>query len=193
MSKMSFKEYLKEIFRPQYGLGEHGLDHPDLVRPHQDRWTNLLKKPDDAQTVEYHYTPKDRTGVPIHDKAIRTSFVKHGENRWDVMFTVGGRTSSLGHQDFPSDVTKRVFDHISHFVKVHSLVAKATPIITYDTTHPKKHRIYQAAAKRLGIEAQNSTDYLDPEYDRSSRPSSRRTHSDEPWIDPPHRGVHQRP
>jgi hypothetical protein len=146
-----------------------------------------LKKPDDAEIIAYHHTPKDRTGVPIHNKEIRTSFVKHAENRWDVMFTVGGRTSSLGHKDFPSDVTKKVFDHISHFVKAHSLVARATPKITYDTTHPKKHRIYQAAAKRLGIEAENtSEDWLDPDYERSSRQPPRRVDTDEPWISHPH-------
>jgi len=33
------------------------LDHPDLVRPHQDRWTNLLKKPDDAEMISH---PHDR-------------------------------------------------------------------------------------------------------------------------------------
>jgi len=103
------------------------------------------------------------------------------------MFTVGGRTSSLGHKDFPSDVTAKVFDHISHFVRAHSLVARATPKITYDTTHPKKHRIYQAAAKRLGIEAENtSEDYLDPDYERSSRRPPRRVDTDEPWISHPH-------
>jgi hypothetical protein len=103
------------------------------------------------------------------------------------MFTVGGRTSSLGHKDFPSDVTAKVFDHISHFVKAHSLVARATPKITYDTTHPKKHRIYQAAAKRLGIEAENtSEDWLDPDYERSSRQPPRRVDTDEPWISHPH-------
>jgi hypothetical protein len=145
-----------------------------------------LKKPDDAEMTEYHYTPKDRTGTPIHAKKIRTSFIKHGENRWDVMFTVGGTTYTHGNQNFPSDVTKKVFDHISHFVKAHRFVTGANPTITYDTTHPKKHRIYQAAAKRLGIEAQNSTDYLDPEYDRSSRQPPRRVDTDEPWISHPH-------
>jgi len=179
---LRFKQYLSEIFRPHGGMGEHGLDHPDLLRPHQDRWTNLLKKPDDAQTVLYYHTPKDKEGKLISGKTIRTSFVKHGENRWDVMFTVGGTTYTHGNQNFPSDVTKKVFDHISHFVKAHRFVTGANPTITYDTTHPKKHRIYQAAAKRLGIEAQNSTDYLDPEYDRSLR----RVDTDEPWISHPH-------
>jgi len=100
---------------------------------------------------EYHHTPKDRTGVPIHAKKIRTSFIKAGDNRWEVVFTVGATARTQRNMNFPSDVTKKVFDHISHFVNAHRFMTRANPTIQYDTKNPKKHRIYQAAAKRLTL------------------------------------------
>ena len=189
---LRFKQYLSEIFRPHYGLGEHGLDHPDLVRPHQDRWTELTKKPDDAEMIEYHHIPKDKLGVPIHAKKIRTSFIKAGDNRWEAIFTVGGRTRTHGNMNFPSDVTKKVFDHISHFVNAHRFVTRANPTIQYDTTNPKKHRIYQAAAKRLGITAENNSP-IDHDLDRGARHERRATqqHDEEPWIVEPWWGRRQ--
>ena len=188
---LTFKQYLSEIFKPTRG-GEHVLDHPDLVRPQQDRWTELTKKPDDAEMIEYHHTPKDRTGATIHAKKIRTSFIKAGDNRWEAIFTVGGTTYTHGNMNFPSDVTKKVFDHMSHFVNAHRFVTRANPTIQYDTTNPKKHRIYQAAAKRLGITAENNSP-IDHDLDRGARHERRATqqHDEEPWIIEPWWGRRQ--
>ena len=82
-----------------------------------------------------------------------------------------------------TDVTKKVFDHMSHFVNAHRFVTRANPTIQYDTTNPKKHRIYQAAAKRLGITAENNSP-IDHDLDRGARHERRATqqHDEEPWI-----------
>jgi hypothetical protein len=191
---LTFKQYLSEIFKPTRG-GEHVLDHPDLVRPHQDRWTELTKKPDDAEMIEYHHIPKDKLGVPIHAKKIRTSFIKAGDNRWEVVFTVGATARTQRNMNFPSDVTKKVFDHISHFVNAHRFMTRANPTIQYDTKNPKKHRIYQAAAKRLGITAENNST-LNPNLDKGGKHERGGDHEEheeheEPWIIEPWWGRRQ--
>ena len=178
----SFQQYLSEIFRPKQEYS-HRRRHPDLVRV----W------PKDKEFINYRHIPKGKDGKPDHEKKILTTFLKHADHRWDVMFTVGGSTSSdpFDPQEFPSDVTKRVFDHVEHFVKNYRATTGYNPNITYDTTHPKKHRIYQSAARRLGIEAQNHSEhYLDTFYDRPLGPKNTGG-DDEPWIGgAPHRGAH---
>ena len=178
----SFQQYLSEIFRPKQEYS-HRRRHPDLVRV----W------PKDKEFINYRHIPKGKDGKPDHEKKILTTFLKHADHRWDVMFTVGGRTSSdpFDPQEFPSDVTKKVFDHVEHFVKNYRATTGYNPSITYDTTHPKKHRIYQSAARRLGIEAQNHSEhYLDTFYDRPLGPKNTGG-DDEPWIGgAPHRGAH---
>ena len=176
----SFQQYLSEILTPKQEY-QHRRKHPDLVKDITDK-----------EFINYIHTPKGKDGKPDGEKRIRTSFLKHGDHRWDVMFTVGGSTSSdaFDLQEFPSTVTKRVFDHVEHFVKTHRAKTGYNPMITYDTTHPKKHRIYQAAARRLGIQAQNHSEhYLDTFYDRPLGPKN--MEDDQPWIGgAPHRGEH---
>ena len=191
MSKMSFKQYLNEIFRPgAYRYKRDDPKHPDMVAH-----TQTKQGRDDF--FVYQYTPKDREGNPIKNKTIVTSIMKAGghpdNHRWDIMFTVGGRMGGTTNSSFPSDVTHRVYDHLTHFVDTYRQKTGMSPMIQYDTTHPKKDRIYQMAAKRLNIKAENATGWVDPDLERSRPRERRRTHDEEPWIDPPHRGVHQRP
>ena len=173
----SFQQYLLEIFRPKQEYS-HRRRHPDLVRV----W------PKDKEFINYRHIPKGKDGKPDHEKKILTTFLKNEDHHWDVMFTVGGRISpddSFDSQDFPSDVTKRVFDHVEHFVKNHRATTGYNPSITYDTTHPKKHRIYQTAAKRLGIKAQNdSEDHLNIFYDRPGANLGPKNRKDEPVVKP---------
>ena len=64
--------------------------------------------------------------------------------------------STVGSKKFPSHVTKAAFDHIHHFVR-----SRGIKNIMYYTPDKKKHRIYQAGAKKLGITAVNMS-YLGP-------------------------------
>ena len=173
----SFQQYLLEIFRPKQEYS-HRRRHPDLVRV----W------PKDKEFINYRHIPKGKDGKPDHEKKILTTFLKNEDHHWDVTFTVGGRISpddSFDSQDFPSDVTKRVFDHVEHFVKNHRATTGYNPSITYDTTHPKKHRIYQTAARRLGIKAQNdSEDHLNIFYDRPGANLGPKNRKDEPVVKP---------
>jgi hypothetical protein len=64
--------------------------------------------------------------------------------------------STVRSRNFPSHVTRSVFDHIHHFVR-----SRGIKNIMYYTPDKKKHRIYQAGAKKLGITAVNMS-YLGP-------------------------------
>lgn len=147
---LTFRQYITEIFRQQ---GTYSIDqpkHPDL-------------RTDSDEEVYYVHTPKNAKGEPINSQKIRTSFVRTGDNRWDVTFSVGGSTGTKSQSHFPSHVTNRVFDHFKHFVDTTKQLSGKAPHIQYETTHPKKHRIYQAVAKRLGVTAENTGGWLDDE------------------------------
>ncbi len=131
--------------------------------------------------VEYHFTPTDKEGKPMHSRAIKTTFLSAGpKDRWEVMFKVGGVHSNDPSHEFPSHVTQRVFDHMAHFVDTTRELIGKSPTLIYDTTHPRKHRIYQLAAKRLGVKAENMAPWLDPELERGGKRKS--TRDDEPEI-----------
>jgi|688.fasta_scaffold105202_2 hypothetical protein len=167
---LTFRQYLSEIFR--------GDQTPNRGEPHPDHPDRTIDKED---YVVYHHKPRGENGFVISDKTIHTSFMKSptGDHHWEVLFSVGGTHSNNPTHDFPSDVTKRVFDHFSHFVSSQIHKNGKPPVFIYDTTHPKKHRIYQAGARRLGIKAQNLAP-LDKELDRGGSRSSRR--ENEPWL-----------
>jgi len=165
---LRFNQYLSEIFSTAKKHSVQG-SHPDLRR-------------DNEEMVEYHFTPTDKEGKPMHSRAIKTTFLSAGpKDRWEVMFKVGGVHSNDPSHEFPSDVTKRVFDHISHFVQTKREVIGNSPTLIYDTQHPKKHRIYQTGAKRLGIRAENMAP-LDPELDRGGNKKKQQMYYDEPEI-----------
>lgn len=155
---LRFQQYLSEIFR----VTEKELKtHPDLTR-------------DEELSRDYVYEPKDESGKSVRHGVIKTHLGRYHptSDRWYVHFTVGGSHSSLPTQDFPSNVTKRVFDHIQHHVARHRSETGESPVIVYDTAHPKKERIYKAAGKRLGIKVVN-TGVLDTDLDRKERRTGR--------------------
>lgn len=121
--------------------------HPDL-------------RSDSGDYVEYLHIPKDpKVSDPRQDRTgkIRTQIVRIGpteDNRWEVMFSVGGRFGHVGSREFPSHVTSKVFDHLQHFVDTQRQL-QGNPTIHFDTTDPKRHKIYMAAANRLGVKAVN--------------------------------------
>jgi hypothetical protein len=51
---------------------------------------------------------------------------------------------------FPTHVARTVFDHVHHFINSHNVNH-----IFYETGNDKKDRLYQRAAKRLGVGATN--------------------------------------
>lgn len=161
----SFRKYLSEIFRQQGTYSIKQEKHPDL-------------KHDSDEEVTYAFTPTNTRGEPDFKRKVRTTFMKTGKNTWEAMFTVGGSTHYDPGEDFPSHVTKKVFDHVKHFVDTTTELAGKAPNIEYQTSHPKKERIYQAVAKRLGVRAENTGGYLDPEYD--TRRNRRKHHEEEP-------------
>ena len=141
-SMLTFRQYLAEIFRPSavYRAKEK---HPDVTHDSDER-------------VSYANITKDSKGKPISAKTIRTDFMNMGQNNWEVLFSVGGYHGIEDpSKEFPSDVARKVFDHISHFVQTQHELSGKKPFLQYDTEHPKKHRIYQAGAKRLKIVASN--------------------------------------
>lgn len=155
---LRFRQYLSEIFR----VTEKELkSHPELTR-------------DEELSRDYVYEPKDESGKSVRHGVIRTHIGRYhpDSHKWNVHFTVGGSHSWLPTQDFPSNVTKVVFDHIQHHVARHRSETGESPVLVYDTAHPKKERIYKAAAKRLGIKAVN-TGVLDTDLDRKERRTGR--------------------
>lgn len=139
-----FKEYLLEIFNRNKTEVE---DHPDYL------------KGDGGATDEnkfvYSYVPKDDKGNPIKNREIRTWMLKNKGGDWETTFTVGGTHETKHGAEFPSDVTQRVFGHLQHFVDAVNKRTGTPPRIKYETVNKKKHRIYQAVAKRLGTTAKN--------------------------------------
>jgi len=153
----TFRQYLSEIFRP--GSTYRATDtHPDIIHDSDER-------------VAYVHKTMDEQGKAISVKTIRTEFMNLGQNNWEVMFSVGGsHATERSSKHFPTDVAKKVFDHITHFVQTQQGLSGKKPFLQYDTVHPKKHRIYQAGAKRLGIVASNiSALPPDKELDRPRR------------------------
>lgn len=150
---LTFRQYLSEIFRQEGTYTVDQPSHPDLRK-------------DSDEEVYYVHTPKNAKGEPIRNQEVRTSFFRTGENSWDVTFSVGGSTRTKGSSQFPSHITKKVFDHFKHFVDTTKQLAGKAPHIQYETTHPKKHRIYQAVAKRLGVTAENTGGWLDDDPDQ---------------------------
>ena len=138
----SFKEYLLEIFNRKESDSE---DHPDFLKG---------ETPDESKFV-YSHVPKDSNGNPIKEKEIRTWMLKNKGGDWEVTFTVGGSHETKKGKEFPSDVAKRVFSHLQHFVDTTKKRSGNPPHIKYETVNKKKQRIYQAVAKRLGTTAQN--------------------------------------
>lgn len=138
----SFREYLLEIFNRTETDSE---DHPDFLKG---------ETPDENKFV-YSYIPKDTKGNPMNDKKIRTWMLKNKVGDWEVTFTVGGSHDTKHGKEFPSDVTKRVFGHLKHFVDTTKKRSGNAPHIKYETVNKKKQRIYQAVAKRLGTTAKN--------------------------------------
>lgn len=143
----SFKEFLVEIFNKNKTQSE---DHPDLLRDQ-----NQDNSPENENKFVYSYVPKDNEGNPINSRAIRTWMLKNKEGDWETSFTVGGTNVTKKESEFPADVTKRVFGHVQHFVDTIKRKSGKPPTIKYETPNKKKHRIYQAAAKRLGVTAKN--------------------------------------
>lgn len=150
----SFRQYLSEIINP---TRVDIKSHPDLSQ-------------ESALSRAYIFEPKDESGKPVRHGVIRTFFDRyHPEShKWNIHFTVGGSHSWLPTQDFPSDVTKIVFDHIQHHIARHREETGKSPIFVYDTAHPKKERIYRAGARRLGVKIVN-TGVLDLDLDQPSR------------------------
>jgi hypothetical protein len=141
----NFKTYLLEIFNQNKTELE---DHPDLLKDQDDPST-------DKNKFVYSYIPNDDEGNPIKDREIRTWMLKNKQGDWETSFTVGGTTETKEDKEFPSDVTERVFGHLMHFVDTVKRKLGNPPTIKYETLNKKKHRIYQAVAKRLGTKAQN--------------------------------------
>lgn len=151
---LTFRQYITEIFR----VTEKELkSHPELTR-------------DEELSRDYVYEPKDESGKSVRHGVIRTHIGRYypTSHRWHVHFTVGGSHSWLPTQNFPSDVTKRVFDHIQHHVARHRSETGESPVLVYDTAHPKKERIYKAVGKRLKIKTINMG-VLDTDLDRRER------------------------
>jgi len=140
-----FKTYLLEIFNTNKKISD---DHPDLLKDQNDTST-------DKNKFVYSYIPKDNEGNPIKDRELRTWMLRNKQGNWETSFTVGGTTETKEDKEFPSDVTERVFGHIQHFVDTVKRNSGNSPIFTYETRNKKKHRIYQAVAKKLGVKAQN--------------------------------------
>jgi len=143
---LNFRSYISEIFQKDSGSSDqHGEHHPDLITP-----------PDSNHVLEYSYTPKDAQGNDIKEKSILTRFYHERGNSWNMVFSVGSRTDALNTtHDFPTDITKKVHEHLTHFVNRWRNKKGQDPVLEYKTKHPKKHRIYQMVAKRLGIRAEN--------------------------------------
>ena len=143
----SFRQYLNEIFRPQKAYSNPAERHPDMVH-------------DDDGYVSYRHQPKDAEGKTIKEKEIHTTIARfsphHPDNQWEISFAVGGKMTDKYSKEFPSDVTKRVFDHVQHFVETQRRLQPKDPLqLMYDTSNPKKDRIYQKAGKRLGVKMFN--------------------------------------
>jgi hypothetical protein len=169
----SFKQFISEIFRPVKTYTTKDPKHPDLKIGSDSR-------------MKYTHRFFDDLGEPILDKDITTDFVRvsdphspmmrerlekegikiepHNPNTWEATFTVGGLHSKYPTQNFPSDIAKKIFDHFAHFAQTTKELTGESPILHYETPHPKKHRIYQSAAKILGVKATN-LQTLNPEYD----------------------------
>ena len=167
---LTFRQYITEIFRQQGTYSIDQSNHPDLL---SRRRRVLLGFDDNDIDRLYEYTPKNAKGEPITSQRIRTFFEKTEKNSWAVTFSVGGATRTKGEAHFPSHVTQKVFDHFKHFVDTTKQLSGKAPHIQYDTTHPKKHRIYQAVAKRLGVTAENMVGWLDDELNEVGQSGSR--------------------
>jgi hypothetical protein len=142
-----FKTYLSEIFNNNKTESE---DHPDLLKDQNEDDTLT-----DKNKFVYSYIPKDEEGNLLKNRAIRTWMLKTKEGDWETSFTVGGTNVTKEEKEFPADVTERVFGHLKHFVDTVKKNLGNPPTIKYETRNKKKHRIYQAVAKRLGTKATN--------------------------------------
>jgi hypothetical protein len=142
-----FKTYLLEIFNQNKTESE---DHPDLLKDQNEDDTST-----DKNKFVYSHIPKDENGNPMKDREIRTWMLKNKEGDWETSFTVGGTNVTKQEKEFPADVTERVFGHLKHFVDTVKKNSGNPPTIRYETPNKKKHRIYQAVARRLGVKATN--------------------------------------
>ena len=141
----TFKQYLSEIFNPNK---TYKLSHPELVETGEDH------------VIKYKHTPKDEKSNLINDDEIVTSFAHNGNNSWDVVFTRGGYVSRPIKRPTNNVLNPaiKVFDHLNHFVQTQKTKTGVTPLFTYSTPSPTKHRIYQKMFDRLGVKAWNTFD-----------------------------------
>lgn len=141
----TFKQYISEIFDSSKIYTSKDI-HPDLVPEESDN-----------DTLTYIFTPRDAKYNPIRERQIRTVFMRTGNqgNEWDMEFTIGGKYQNPAAGQFPEEATKKIFDHSKHFMDLHREAQGTLPRIVYGTTHPRKHRLFQAIAKKLGVEATN--------------------------------------
>jgi hypothetical protein len=149
----SFTQYLSEIFSVSSSKKANTDYHPDLEQANDEN-------------VIYHHSSNGKR-IRTHLSSISAGHDFTGNqmrkipddvdrnNVWEVDFTVNGKWDkgeSAG--EFPSDVTKKVFDHLNHFVN-RAKDYYGAPHLVYTTANEKKHRIYQGAARRLGVQATN--------------------------------------
>jgi len=179
----TFTQYLSEIFQDKPGVVSR--EHPDLETfPNAPNFALYHNKHAGVQTnITLLGTGTGIDGDRLHALRHRlpghipvTSDEAHElAQRYDKLFTPGpiaeidfgvrqpDRPSSeftfstVGSRNFPSHVTRSVFDHIHHFVR-----SRGINNIMYYTRDMKKHRIYQAAAQRLGVTAVNMNGGLGP-------------------------------
>ena len=179
----SFKQYISEIFQNKHDVVSR--EHPDLeTNSKAPDFAVYHNKNAGVQTnitvlgtgtgIDADRFHAIRHRLPGHIPV--TSDEAHElARRYDNLFTPGpiaeidfgvrqpDRPSSeftfstVGSRNFPSHVTRSAFDHIHHFVR-----SRGINNIMYYTRDTKKHRIYQAAAQRLGVTAVNMNTGLGP-------------------------------
>lgn len=166
----SFKQYISEIFTPPK---EHikGGYHPDLgyggsIAHEPDRPHHYYNKEhgtytrgvafdySDVPEHMYHEVGKYMKGVNIEKlhsgRGAKIDFSTEEDDLSRPGKKVQVYNKAKPGKTFPSHVTRTVFDHVHHFIHSHNVNH-----IFYETGDDKKDRLYQRAAKRLGVGATN--------------------------------------